>query len=138
MSGPAGSEPRPMRAFELGYPGTDLRRRLLEAVLRGEKTATSSLRSEYLPHTSEPLPAAGDRLALAGVDGRPEGVVEVTEVAVVPAGKVDLDFARAEGEGFESVAAWRAARESFWSPVEISDATLIVCEWFRLVEGGPT
>jgi uncharacterized protein YhfF len=47
---------------------------------------------------------------------------------------VDLQFARDEGEGFESVADWRSAHEVFWAEHEIDDDTLIVAECFRLVE----
>ena len=52
----------------------------------------------------------------------------------MPAGEVDLQFARDEGEGFESVAEWRAAHERFWSDQQITDKTLIVCERFEVVE----
>ena len=52
----------------------------------------------------------------------------------MPAGEVDLQFARDEGEGFESVADWRAAHERFWSDEQITDETLIVCERFEVVE----
>ena len=45
----------------------------------------------------------------------------------------DLQFARDEGEGFEWVADWRAAHERFWSEHEITDETLILCEYFRVV-----
>jgi uncharacterized protein YhfF len=72
-------------------------------------------------------------------------VIETTEVRVVPAGEVDEQFARDEGEGFESVADWRAAHERFWGPtpdreaagepsLTIGDETLVVCEWFRVVD----
>jgi ASCH domain-containing protein len=66
--------------FQLGYPRTELRRKLVAAVLSGEKTATSSLRSEYTPHTNEPLPQVGDRHLLLGLDDEPTGVVETIEV----------------------------------------------------------
>jgi uncharacterized protein YhfF len=61
-------------------------------------------------------------------------VVETTAVRFVPAGEIDLEFARDEGEGFESVDDWRRAHESFWAEQEIDDGTLIVAERFRLVE----
>ena len=49
--------------MRFGYDGDrGLGDRLLVAVLRGEKTATSSLVVEYL--TGEPLPRVGDRLRL--------------------------------------------------------------------------
>ena len=54
-------------------------------------------------------------------------------MSVVRAADVDVEFARAEGEGFESVADWRAAHERFWSDREITDDTPIVCEYFQLV-----
>jgi uncharacterized protein YhfF len=123
--------------YELGYARTDLRRQLVDAVLRGEKTATAGLRSDFAPHTDDPLPKAGERFALLDFDDRPVGVVETTEVRVVRAGDVDLDFARDEGEGFESVGDWRRAHERFWSEHEITDDTLIVAERFRLVERLP-
>jgi len=118
------SEPPP---FQLGYPGTELRRQLVAAVLSGEKTATSGLADE-----SEP-PGPGDRFTLHDIDEQPVGVVELTEVRVVPAGGIDLDFARDEGEGFESVEDWRAAHERFFEQ-PIHDDTPIVAPRFRLVE----
>ena len=118
--------------MELGYARTDLRRQLVDAVLRGEKTATAGLRSDYGP--DERLPEPGDRSLLLGWDDEPVGVVETTEVRVVRAGDVDVQFARDEGEGFESVADWRAAHERFWAGQEITDDTLVVAERFRLVE----
>lgn len=123
--------------FELGYPRTDLRRKLVDAVLRGHKVATAGLASEFAPHTEDPLPKPGDHWQLLGYDNEPVGVVETTAIQVVPAGQVDLQFARDEGEGFESVVQWRAAHERFWSEHSITDDTLIVCEYFRLVETLP-
>jgi hypothetical protein len=35
--------------FELGYARTELRRTLVEAVLRGDKTATTGLASNHAP-----------------------------------------------------------------------------------------
>ena len=123
--------------FELGFAGTELRRTLVDAVLRGEKTATAALATDYAPHTSEQMPQPSDRWALLDFDDNPVAIVRTTEVRTVPAGEVDLQFARDEGEGFESVAAWRAAHERFWSDHQITDDTLIVCERFELVERLP-
>ena len=120
--------------FELGYAHTELRRRLVDAVLRGEKTATAGLAEDHAPHTAEPLPQPGDRFALLDFDDVPLAVVETTEVRVVRAGDIDLAFAVDEGEGFETVAEWRAAHERFWSDRGITDDTLIVAERFRVVE----
>jgi uncharacterized protein YhfF len=128
-------EPVPqLPPFELGYPRTDLRRNLVEAVLRGDKIATAGRAEEFAPYTDEPLPKVGDRWLLLGYDDEPVAIVETTGLRIVPAGQVDVQFARDEGEGFESVAEWRTAHERFWSEHTITDDTPIVCEYFRLVE----
>jgi uncharacterized protein YhfF len=114
--------------IELGYARTTLRRKLVEAVLRGEKTATAGL------HGIDPLPQAGERFLLLDFDDQPVAIIETTEVRVLRADEVDLQFARDEGEGFETVADWREAHERFWSDREIEDDTLVVAERFRLVE----
>jgi uncharacterized protein YhfF len=130
--------------FEVAFPG-ELRQRLVAAILSGEKTAGATLREEYEPLGPDPLPEVGARSLLVDSDRRPVAVVEITEVRVVRAGRVDERFARDEGEGFESVADWRAAHERFWGsnpdrdaagapPYEIDDDTLVVCERFRVVE----
>jgi uncharacterized protein YhfF len=120
--------------MQLGYARTELRRKLVDAVLRGEKTATAGLRQDYAPHTEEPLPRVGDRCALLGFDDAPVAVVETTEVRVVPTGEMDLAFARDEGEGFKTVEDWRSAHEEFWRDVDVGDDTLIVAERFRIIE----
>jgi uncharacterized protein YhfF len=114
--------------MELGYARTQLRRELVEAVLRGDKTATAGLYGDEL------LPQAGDRFLLLDFDDRSVAVVETTEVRMLRVDEVDLEFARDEGEGSETVAEWRRAHEQFWSDREIRDDTLVVAERFRLVE----
>ena len=116
--------------FELGYAHTELRRRLVEAVLAGRKTATAGL-----AESGEPEDKPGERYALLGYDDEPVGVVEVTEARVVRASEIDEQFARDEGEGFESVEEWRVAHERFFErPIEPD--TLIEAVCFRLVEDG--
>ena len=129
-----------LRPFELGDRGTDLRRKLVEAVLRGHKTATSSLRQEYHPYTSELLPQVGVQFLLVGHDDEPLGVVETTELRILAAGDVDMQFAR--HEGFASVGEWRAAHARFWSKrglvATLTDDALVACERFRLVQKAET
>ncbi len=116
--------------FELGYAHTELRRKLVDAVLAGRKTATAGL-----AESSEPEDRPGERYALLGYDDEPIGVVEVTEARVIPAAEIDDRFARDEGEGFESVEDWRVAHERFFGqPIEPD--TPIEAVRFRLVEGG--
>ncbi len=125
---------------EFAYPGP-LRDKLVGAVLRGEKTATSSLRAEYEAE-SEPLPVVGARSAVIDSAGDIVAVIEVTEVRVVRLADADVRLARDEGEGFADVAAWRVAHEEFWTSPEyveeydfpVTDDTLVVAQWFRVVE----
>jgi uncharacterized protein YhfF len=114
--------------FELGYPRTELRRKLVAAVLTGQKTATAGL-----PEPGELAPEPGTRFVLHDYDDEPVAIVEVTQARIVPASDVDLQFARDEGEGFESVEHWRAAHERIFEQ-EIHQDTQIAAIRFRIVE----
>ena len=101
-----------MEAVSFAFPGPE-RDRLVDAVLKGEKTATSSLLAEWLLDDQE-LPAVGDRREVLDSGDSPVAVIETTAVDVIRLRDVDLALAREEGEGFESVADWRRAHERFW------------------------
>lgn len=136
------------RTTSFGYEGDGgLGDRLLAAVLRGEKTATSSLAVEY--RSGEPLPRVGERSRLVDHAGRAHGLVETTRVRIIPLDRVGDDVARDEGEGFVDATDWRRAHVAFWSQVtdlirdeagdprwELRDSEPVVVEWFRLVEDG--
>ncbi|WP_203185256.1 ASCH domain-containing protein [Streptomyces pratensis] len=135
--------PEPLKPFLLAFPGP-LRDRLVAAVLSGEKVSTSGLLVEYEVEREE-LPPVGERSALIDSDGREVAVVELTEVRVLPLGSVGLRHALDEGEGYASVAEWRAGHEAFWHGEEmrealgdpsftVDDGTMIVVERFRVVE----
>ncbi|MEV4324814.1 2'-5' RNA ligase family protein [Microbispora rosea] len=126
---------------EFAFPGP-LRDRLVAAILNGGKTATAGLLADY-EHCGDPLPVAGRWTALADSAGRRVALLETTQVRVVPIREIDEAFARDEGEGYETVAQWRAAHERFWTgpemsavlggPPVIDDDTPIVAERFRLL-----
>ena len=135
-----------MKKAEFGFPGSPLRANLVAAVLRGEKTATAGLLVDY-ERDGEALPEPGERYAVVDNGDREVAVIEITEVRVLPVGETDLQFARDEGEGFESVAEWRDAHNRFWRSYadeirehlgdpnwDVTDETLYVAERFRLVE----
>src|SRR6266496_2855289 len=102
-----------MEAVRFAFPGPE-RDRLVDAVLKGDKTATSSLLAEWILDDQE-LPAVGDRREVLDSDDKPVAVIEITAVDVIRLGDVDLALAHEEGEGFESVAEWRQAHEHFWT-----------------------
>lgn len=125
----------PTSLFELASPGP-LRDRLVAAVLTGAKTSTSSLLEQY-DGEDDPIRSVGQLSTLVDSGGHSVAVLETTEVRLVPLSEVDLDFAVAEGEGYESVEAWRAEHEEFWRrtcpEITVSGSTLVVAERFRLV-----
>jgi len=118
--------------FELGYPRTELRRKLFEALLRGEKTTTTGLLEDY-EADGEDVDRPGDRYALLDYDDQTIAIVEVIEARVLPAAAIDEQFARDEGEGFESVEEWRLAHERFFER-PIGPDTQVVAVRFRVVE----
>ena len=92
---------------EFAFPGP-LRDQLVAAILAGEKTTTTGLAADY-EHENEPLPGPGLRQVLVDSAGRPVAVIETTAVRVMRLADVDLNHALGEGEGYTSVADWRAA-----------------------------
>ncbi|SCL20807.1 Uncharacterized protein YhfF [Micromonospora nigra] len=128
---------------EFAFPGP-LRDQLVAAILSGAKTSTTGLLIEY-ERDGDPLPVAGARSVVVDSDDRPVAVIEVTGVRVVRLADVDLAHARDEGEGYASVARWRAGHEGFWHGSEfraylgdpeftVDDDTYAVLERFRVVE----
>ena len=129
---------------EFAFPGP-LRDQLVAAILAGEKTTTTGLVADY-EHENDPLPAPGLRQVVVDSAGRGVAVIEVTAVRVMRLADVGLDHALGEGEGFASVAQWRAGHEQFWHSAEmrqalgdpafvVGDDTLVVVEEFRLIQG---
>jgi uncharacterized protein YhfF len=99
----------------------------VDAVLAGEKTATAGLPGD------EPPTWVGARYMIEDAEGTPRAIIEVTETRIIPAGEIDLRFARDEGEGFESVEEWRLAHERFFDR-PIGEDTLIEAVRFQVVE----
>jgi uncharacterized protein YhfF len=128
--------------FEFAFPGP-LRDKLVTAVLAGTKTTTTGLLQDY-EIDGEPLPVVGTRAAVVDSAGRRVAVIEVTETRVSRLGDVDFDHADDEGEGDDSVAAWRAGHEDYWHGTDyrawlgnpaftVDDYTQVVLQRFRLV-----
>jgi len=140
---PAAGAPTTLPLAEFAFPGP-LREKLVAAILSGEKTTTTGLYEEYL-REGKALEEPRSRSLVIDSDGRPVAVIETLEVALRRFADVGLQFAIDEGEGFETVAAWREAHVRFFTspemiaalgepPVPIDDDTIVVCETFRLVE----
>ncbi|WP_206792707.1 ASCH domain-containing protein [Amycolatopsis sp. MtRt-6] len=132
-----------MKHAEFAFPGP-LRDKLVAAILRGEKTSTTGLVAEYEKYGEE-LPVVGERELMIDSAGEGVAVLETTEVRVLPLSEVDLQHALDEGEGFTSVAEWRADHTAYWQSAEmraamedpeftVDDTTLVVATRFTIVE----
>ena len=126
---------------EFAFPGP-LRDQLVAAIVAGDKTTKTGLVADY-EHENEPLPQPGLRQVVVDSAGNPVTVIETTAVRVMPLAEVDLAHALGEGEGYRSVADWRAGNERFWHSADmrnalsdpeftVSDDTLVVAQTFRL------
>ena len=103
-------------------------------MLHGEKTATAGLLAEYEADGAQPWCWSAPAVALLGYDDAPfVAVVEITETRVVPAAEIDAEFARDEGEGYDSVEEWRVAHERFFNQ-PIGPDTRVVAVRFRVLE----
>jgi len=133
------------RVAEFAFPGP-LRDQLVAAIVSGAKTTTTGLVADY-EHEGEPLPRPGERAVVVDSAGEPVTVIETVAVRVIRLADVDLAHALGEGEGYASVADWRAAHERYWHSEQlraalddpsftVGDDTLVVAEEFRLVGGG--
>ena len=134
--------PKDLPVAEFAFPGP-LRDQLVGAILGGTKTTTTGLLVQY-EHEGSPLPGAGQRQAVVDSAGNRVAVIELTAVRVIRLADVDLAHALGEGEGYTSVAEWRAGHEEFWHSAEVrtdlgdpgftvDDDTMLVAEEFRLV-----
>jgi uncharacterized protein YhfF len=121
-----------LRAVEFGTPG-EMRRRLVDLVVHGDKRATAGLLSEYETE-QEPLEHVGERIAVVDDDGRRVATIRVTEVVVSRFSEVPDRFAVAEAEGDLDAAAFRASHSAYWASVgtPITDDTLVVQLYFDL------
>ncbi|WEV68021.1 ASCH domain-containing protein [Bifidobacterium sp. ESL0769] len=128
---------------EYGFPGP-MRDSLVESILEGRKTRTTSLLAEY-QHDHEPLPQVGKLAVVVDSEDKPVCVTRLMEVEVCKISDITDEHARGEGEDYDDVAGWRKAHEQFWESDEfreemgdpnfkINDDTEVVCERFSVVK----
>jgi uncharacterized protein YhfF len=134
--------PDDLPVVPFAFPGP-LRDQLVAAILAGAKVTTTGLVADY-GRDGEPLPWPGLRQAVVDSAGSRVAVIETTAARVLRLGDVDLAHTVGEGEGYTSVAEWRAGHERFWHSKEarealgdlgftVDDDTLVVAQTFRLV-----
>jgi phosphoribosylaminoimidazole-succinocarboxamide synthase len=126
-----------MRTIELGTPGP-MRQRLNRLVREGHKVATFGLRTDYERELGA-VERIGERLVLLGEEHGAGAVIEVVEVVDTRLGAVTWGQVEAAGEGFASIAEWRAAHEILWrgEGEAVDDGTEVVWLRFRVVDPRP-
>jgi len=128
---------RGMRTIEFGSPG-ELRQRLNALVQSGAKVACFGHPQEY-EEEQEHIEHVGERLAVVDDDGHYLATVEVTEVRQCRAAEATWGMVEAEGEGDETVAAWRSGHQAYYEALgyPMHDDQLLYWLRFRLVDPQP-
>ena len=107
-------------------------------ILRGEKTATCSMKYWY-ESGLEPMPKVGGLLVVTDWNGNPTSIIETTEVSECKFSEVSAEFAASEGEGDKSLDWWRKAHWNFFTAeckdqgLEPSKDMVLVLEKFKVV-----
>jgi uncharacterized protein YhfF len=123
-----------LRVLEFGDPG-DLRTRLIDLVVKGNKRATAgALDWDYEP--SEPIEAVGEKFAVVGNDHEHVANIQITRVEISSFADVPDEFALAEAEGDLTGDDFRQSHFKFWTDCsyEINDESKIVMPYFKLLE----
>ncbi|MBH9970808.1 ASCH domain-containing protein [Bifidobacterium sp. W8109] len=126
---------------EFAFPGPE-RDCLVEVILDGRKTATTSLMAKFI-HDHEQLLASGRRTVLLNSDDQHLAVLRYASVGVNRLGLVILQHVLNEGEDYKSFPEWRLAHESFWTSenmrqalddrdFNVDDQTPVVLETFHV------
>lgn len=126
----------PPQAWSFGDE-PELAERLLDAVLAGDKTATSSALWDY-DDEGAPLPVAGELSILLDGENHPRALIRTTSVETTTFEEVDEDFAAAEGEDDRTLESWRAGHEAYFrrnlpEGREFTPDMPVVCERFELL-----
>jgi histidinol-phosphate aminotransferase len=114
-----------------------------EAIVKGFKTATSSMSWDY---PDGRIPFVGALSVLLDGLGQARAIVETQRIEIMPFGSVDEAFAHAYGEGDRTLAWWRVEIGAWYREAaarhgqNFSDETAIICEWFAVVRqlSGPS
>jgi uncharacterized protein YhfF len=105
-------------------------------ILNGTKTLTSSAFWDY---PDGKIPFVGALGVLLDGLQRPRGIVETTQVEVMPFAAITEEMARAYGEGERTVEWWRRVMGAFYRASAarhnaiLTDETPHIWEWFTLV-----
>ena len=111
---------------------------LLNLVLQGKKTATSSA---LLAYQSEglPIPKVGDQSIVTYFDGKDGCIIENIDVRLIPYNQMTYDIVKLEGED-DCLESWKNNHDKFFSEdaeltgYEFSEDMMIVFEIFKVIK----
>jgi len=112
---------------------------LADKVLKGEKVATSSLYDYYLGGLKK-YSKVGDLFSVLDSTEKETAIVRVEKIEIIKFGDITETFASEEGDG--NLTNWLAIHRPYYSKLlsdigkELDSDTLLVCEWFKVVEKG--
>jgi uncharacterized protein YhfF len=115
-----------------------LKDELLELVLVGKKTGTTSLLKENEAE-GWPEPYVGAYNVILDGAGKPRLVIETLSVEKCRFIDVSADHAQSEGEGDLSLEGWRREHRKYWARTgkqlgfTLSDDDLVIVERFRVI-----
>lgn len=110
---------------------------LANKVLTGEKVATSSLLDYYLNGLKKQS-KVGDLFSILNSAEEEVATVRVEKIETIKFGDITEKFAIEEGDG--SLKNWQAIHQPYYSRLlaaigkELNAETLLLCEWFKIVE----
>lgn len=111
---------------------------LLQCVLSGEKTGTSSLHLLY-DFENEELPEAGKYNVILDGNGNAQAILRTKMVEILPFSQISELHGYLEGEGDRTLAYWRSVHRPFFEQeltqysLPFSEDLLVVYEFFELV-----
>lgn len=110
---------------------------LVNLVLSGEKTGTSSLNKAYEP--GEEKPKINDYSIITNFNGDAKCIIKTIEIKTLPFDEITKEMAYLEGEGDKSLEYWREVHRDFFSNYcnsvskIFSEKDLVIYEHFEVV-----
>ena len=124
-------------AYYYGYP--EQADEILDALLRGDKRATTGLKPLY-DLEGEPLPRVGQFSVILDSKGHPHCITRIQKVEITKFRDITAEYARIEGEGDKSLTYWKDAHTQVFTRecreehnLAFSEDMECVCEYFEVV-----
>ena len=132
--------PTNVTAEQWGWEGTPMADELAELILIGKKTASCSAYDEWLYENEDPKSKIGSYTIVLNSKDEPVGIIQYTDMTIMPFNEVTEEFARAEGEGDLSYDYWYNGHVKFFTELmpqigkEFYEAMPVVCERWKLID----